>query len=142
MIQRIQSIFLLLASGACFGLLGLPMAETEQARAQGFFTDADFDVYDHWSLLALFSAAGLVLLVGIFLYQNRPAQLRIAVVGIVLILAGAVVSGIFLSQDVAASAAQVTFGSVLPVLAIAFAILARRSIAKDEKLVRSADRLR
>jgi peptidoglycan/LPS O-acetylase OafA/YrhL len=142
MIQRIQSIFLFLASGACFGLFGLPIAETDQARPQGFFTDADFDVYDHWSLLATFAAAGLVSLVAIFLYNNRPAQLKLALVAIVLVLTGCVISGIFLSQDTATAAAQVTFGSALPVLAIAFAILARRGIAKDEKLVRSADRLR
>ena len=142
MIQRIQSIFLLLASGACFGLLGLPIAETEQPLARGFFTDADFDLFDHWSLLALFVSAGLLLFVAIFLYKNRPAQLKFTLVSILLIIGGVIAGGLLLSQSLAADQFQFAFGVALPVLGMVFALLARRGISKDEKLVRSADRLR
>lgn len=142
MIQRIQSIFLLLASGACFGLLGLPLAETEQPLAQGFFTDADFDILDHWSLLALFIGAGVLLLAAIFLYKNRPVQMKIALVSILLVVGGAIAGGVLLGQSPAVDQAQPDLGIALPVLAILFSLLARRGINKDEKLVRSADRLR
>ncbi len=142
MIQRIQSIFLLLAAGACFGLLGLPFAETDQVLAQGFFTDADFDILDHWSLLVLFLGAGLLLVVAIFLYKSRPTQLKLTLVSILLVVGGAVASVILLTQSTATDRAEVSFGIALPILAIAFSLLARRGIQRDEKLVRSADRLR
>jgi peptidoglycan/LPS O-acetylase OafA/YrhL len=142
MIQRIQSIFLLLGAGACFGLLGLPLAETDEALAQGYFTDADFDILDNWSMLVLFLGAGLLLFVAIFLYKNRPTQLKLALVSILLIVGGAVAGGILLSQSAAADQAQLSFGIALPFLAIVFSLLARRGIYQDEKLVRSADRLR
>ncbi len=37
---------------------------------------------------------------------------------------------------------QIAFGAIIPLIAFGFVLLAHRNIKKDEKLVRSADRIR
>ncbi len=144
MIQRIQTIFLLLGAGSCFGLLGLPVAETDQAVEGGnsFFADQAYTIQDSGALLGIFLAAGLLFLGGIFLFRNRPLQMRLSLTSLFLVVLG-VALGIYLYvQDPAAAQASVEAGVGLPALAAVFALLAYRFIKKDEKLVRSADRLR
>ena len=143
MIQRIQSIFLLLGAGSCFGLFGADAAETDTpVAASTLFADAEFNLFDDPVLLALYTLAGLGLLAAIFLFRNRKLQMNLSLGAILLVLLG-VGYGVFrFVGDVAADAAGPDFGLVLPGLAIIFAGLARKYIQKDEKLVRSADRLR
>lgn len=143
MIQRIQSIFLLLGAGSCFGLFGLPLARTEEAAAAGsLFTDQLFTAQDHWALLLVFGLSGLVMLLDIFLFRNRPLQMRLTLFALLLVVIGSGVSLFFLFTDPAAERAAIAVGTFLPLLAIVFALLAYRGIKSDEKLVRSADRLR
>lgn len=143
MLQRIQSIFLLLGSGSCFGLLGLPFAETPQAQSgSSLFADALYTIQDNWVLLASFLLGGLVLLLDIFLFKNRRLQSRLSLLSIVIIFIGVVAGVLFFVQDSASRLADFGLGALLPLLAIVFAILANRYIMKDEKLVRSMDRLR
>lgn len=143
MIQRIQSIFLLLGSGACFSLLGLPVSDTETAVAGSqLFADRTFDVYDSPVLLGLFLGAGALLLIGIFLFRNRKLQMNLSWLGIALVVGGLGFGFYLLSQDAAQDAATFASGTVMPLLAIVFAYLAKVFIGKDERLVRSADRLR
>jgi len=143
MIQRIQSIFLFLAAGACFGLFGLPLADTEAAQTTSvLFADQQFNLFDDPILLSIFVAAGALLLLDIFLFKNRPLQIRLSWLGIALVFAGGGYAFFLLSNDSAQAMANPAIGVALPILAIVFAYLAKVYIGKDEKLVRSADRLR
>src|SRR5690606_12946810 len=88
---------------------------------------------------------GLVPFVIIFFYRNRKKQIAISYVTILLILA----YSFWLAQTAKQEAGTVNLalqnygiGVILPSLAILFIILALRGIRRDEKLVRSADRLR
>ncbi|MEL6969818.1 MAG: DUF4293 domain-containing protein [Bacteroidota bacterium] len=143
MIQRIQSIYLFLAAGAAFALFAVPFATTPEVQADSvIFADATFNTQDSIAMMAGFGLAGLLLLVIIFLYNNRKLQMNLTKVGI--FLAGVGVGGAAQRyfSDSAADAAQFAAGVALPALIIIFAFLALRSINKDEKLVRSVDRLR
>ncbi|PHI21501.1 hypothetical protein CEQ90_01400 [Lewinellaceae bacterium SD302] len=143
MIQRIQSIFLLLASGSCFSLFGLPVADTEQAQAGSeLFADAEFTLFDAPVLLGLIGLAGAILLVGIFLFRNRKLQSSLSMLAVALVAAGVAYGFYELSTDAAQEMATFASGTVLPLVAMVFAYLAKVFINKDEKLVRSADRLR
>lgn len=143
MIQRIQSIFLLLASVACFGLFGTDAADTPgPVTDSALFNDGSFNVYDDPILIGIVVLAGVLFLADIFLFNNRKLQITLSRVGLVVMLLGAAYSSFLWYSDSAGGAATPDFGIVLPVLAIVFAFLAARYIAKDEKLVRSADRLR
>lgn len=147
MIQRIQSIFLFLASASSFGALAAPFATSESAIAtSSIFQDARYTAQDSMALLILFALAGLVALIAIFLFRNRVLQSRLSLLGAIVALAGAVWAIIAAMQDKAVEAATAAidygFGMALPVLAIIFAVLASRFIRKDDKLVKSMDRLR
>lgn len=143
MIQRIQSIFLFLAAGACFGLFGTDAADTPAPIPDSdLFADGSFNVYDDPVLIGITVLAGVLLLAGIFLFKNRKLQLTVSRVALLLIIVGGAYSGYQWYTDSAAASSTPDFGIVLPVLTVIFGFLAGRYILKDEKLVRSADRLR
>lgn len=145
MIQRIQSIFLLLAGLGFAGLLKLPFASTDNSTSP-FFEDKLFNVYDNQILLIL-AIGGIVLsLVNIFMFKNRPLQLRLGYILIIFSLFLPLVAAwLFFTNSASFSAnAQVDdgIGLLLPGLSLIMAVLANRFIAKDDKLVKSMDRLR
>lgn len=146
MIQRIQSIFLLLASAAAFGLFGLPFASTaEGVSSSALFSDQLFSITDSPFLLALFCLAGGLSLISIFLFRNRKTQLLVGRLAIVANLIGLVLAIILFIQDqqnLGSAEPSDGLGLYLPLLFLVFGLLAQRYILKDEKLVRSMDRLR
>jgi len=149
MIQRIQSIFLFLASAACFGLFGLPFASTEQAVATSeLFADSEYQITDHIALIILFAGAGLLALIAIFMFKNRSLQVNLSRVSFIGAIIGFVLGLIlFFNDGIVESGENLPdptdgLGTALPILAGIFLLLAMRAINKDEKLVRSSDRLR
>ena len=142
MIQRIQSIFLLLGAGASFGTLATPFANAEQATASSIFADQVYNVQDNIILLVLFAVAGALAVASIFLYANRITQMRLAMIALVVNLAGLAFAVIYMLQQVNFASIAISIGIFLPLIAVIFLWLAHRNIRKDEKLVRSMDRLR
>ena len=146
MLQRIQSIFLALAAAASFGALGLPFATTTQAvKGSMIFSDGAYSVQDQIALLVLFAVGGALSLAGIFLFRNRATQMRLSIFALIANLIGIVFGVIFFMQnsnDVGDNMIKDGIGAYLPIAALVFLLLAYRFINKDEKLVRSMDRLR
>lgn len=146
MIQRIQSIFLLLASGASLGLFGLPLAKTPQAiESSMIFGDALYNVDDQVGLSVLFGLAGALALIAIFLFRNRSLQSKASLSALILNIGGLVFAIYYLTQNLTEAgkaAIELAFGAAFPVIAVFFCFLAYRFIKKDDKLVRSMDRLR
>lgn len=143
MIQRIQTIFLLVAAGACLGLFATPIASSETAIASSeIFQDQVFNIQDHPGLMALFAGSGIIALISIFLFNNRRLQTNINWLSLLLNIAG-VGLGVYLfyGSNITASI-QPGIGIALPVIALICIFLANRNINKDEKLVQSMDRLR
>lgn len=145
MIQRIQTIYFILAA-LCFGaMFFLPMAISAVAT-QGFFTDQAYRVTDHPALLAETVLGIALALVSVFLYSNRSLQFKLgyAVIGVAIALP--VCSFLLLSGSGAGveqtSGVQNQAGLFIPFGAIIFTILAMVRIRKDEQLVKSMDRLR
>lgn len=143
MIQRIQSIFLLIAAIASFALLGTPFASAKKTIASPIFADSVYNLNDHIALLLIFVVAGALALSSIFLFKNRATQMRIASISMVANLIGVGFALFLLFQNkVDFNSLALSVGAFLPVIAIVFELLANRFIRKDEKLVRSMDRLR
>ena len=143
MIQRIQTIFLLLAGGAALSLFALPFATTSEAKADSvLFADATFNIQDGPVMMGAFALAGLLLIATIFLFNNRKLQMTLTKVGLFITGVGVGVGAYHLSNDQAVDVAEPALGIALPLLVVIFAYLAHRYINKDEKLVRSVDRLR
>ncbi|MEO1518496.1 MAG: DUF4293 domain-containing protein [Bacteroidota bacterium] len=147
MIQRIQSVFLLLAAVSAFCLFAFPFASTSQVVGNSAnFSDGMFNLNDNIGLLILFAAAGLLALVSIFLFKDRKRQLLVGrfaiianVIGLILALALYYNDSDTIGENVAIND---ELGLYMPLAFLLFALLAQRFISKDEKLVRSMDRLR
>ncbi len=145
MIQRIQSIFLLIAAAAGFSLLAFPFATTSEAiTASSLFADSNYSVNDNIGLLILFAVAGVLALASIFMFNNRPLQMKLCRIAIIADVIGLVLAIILLWQDtgVSGDSIQDGAGAYLPFVYLLFTILAVRYIKKDEKIVSSMDRLR
>ncbi len=107
------------------------------------FADAAFTVQDHIALLALFAVAGALAVASIALFKNRSLQMRLSLLSSFALLA-ALAFGImlFVMDRPAATGTSIALGAFLPLAALLLLLLAYRFIKKDEKLVRSMDRLR
>ncbi len=146
MIQRIQSIYLLLAAIVSGVTALVPFSTVDKAVAESaLFRDQVYNASDNAVLLGLIGGAAVFALVAIFLFKNRKTQLLLSLLSMLLII-GLVGFGAFLWTQDQASLQGISpnfgIGGALPVVALLFLLLARRSINKDEKLVRSSDRLR
>ena len=157
MIQRPQSIFLLLAAialgslfmpGLSFTEIDYTMQSKPEALHATFYADGAFNIMDHISLLSLTALGGLISLIAIFMFGNRNRQKLLSRMAIVLtiLLTGAAAFYFYVDYPVidrmSGIEVEPSFGLVNPFLALIFLFLAIRFINKDEKLVRSMDRLR
>ena len=145
MIQRIQTVFLVLTA-IIFGLLfRVPFATSNKPAAQ-FLSDMVFDVTDHPALIGLACIGGLLALISVFMYRKRKVQLRLGYLIIVMAILLPLISFLLFTNSSASvdSSVQVydQAGMYLPAGSILFAALANYFIKKDEKLVKSMDRLR
>ncbi|MFZ1675959.1 MAG: DUF4293 domain-containing protein [Saprospiraceae bacterium] len=145
MIQRIQSLFLILTVGVFGVLFKLPFATSDKASAQ-FLADKVFDITDHPALLGLAILGAVLALVSIFMFKNRKLQLRLGYLIIIMaILLPTVAFLLFTKESASIDPSVQVFdqvGMFLPLGAILFASLANYFIRKDDKLVKSMDRLR
>lgn len=137
MIQRIQSVYLLLAAAAlvAFNFLALGV-DTTPVQA-----DVVFGKELMPSFIASLVVAGLALL-SIFLYSNRVLQANVCKLNIFLTIVVMGIAGYLLFGNPANDIEKVLPGIGMPVLAIIFIALGLKGIGADEKLVRSMDRLR
>jgi len=149
MIQRIQSVLLLLATAALGGQFFAPYlqaTEGDPARTIATLSDGALTPTDNPGLLGLTGLGAVISLAAIFLFKNRPLQTRLALTatGVCIMLAALLAFTIKMTLDQVpeGGAAAFAFGPALPVLAIILNWLAVRAIRKDESLVRSMDRLR
>ena len=158
MIQRVQSIYLLLAAIMAIFTFFLPYAHfyggdvkvAEYAMFGVFNVQSDIlessgvFAFPVWVLGAL---AVIVPFVAIFLFKNRPLQYRIARLSYMVNLIYVVylffaIDRILATIFEAEMRTLYHIGFYMPVAAVVMSCLAVRGIKKDEKLVKSLDRIR
>jgi hypothetical protein len=157
MIQRIQSVYLLLGAGALFLLLHSSLRlgglddqgeSVLEAAVSTSFADGRFTVDDHLLLLILTLVSGCIALGGIFAYKNRPFQIQLVKVFIVGALFVNGMAGYLIWKELGIVQENISVGFdigpglALPLLAIVMGYLAITRIRKDEQIVRSMNRLR
>lgn len=179
MIQRIQSFYLVLAA-VCVALLFMfPIATyTNHDAVLGLEINSELNlipkdyVYSQvemgdavptfvgqighkpstWPLVAIAGAMGIIALVSIFMYKNRPRQMKVVACGFLLNVVF-VFLVFFLYVDKFTTNIGVEIGNIdiqpkysvgtwAPIVSVLFFFLAQRAIKKDELKVRAADRLR
>jgi len=144
MIQRLQSIYLLIAtllSGGLIFILNL------WANDEG----VDFFVMDSFTtgnvllklMAVLFFVSAALTCIAIFKYKNRQLQFVLGRLSILInfILLGIIV---YFSQNLSGEihVSEKGIGLLIPILTIVFVVIANKAIKKDEELVKSVDRLR
>ena len=136
MLQRIQTVYLLLAAGVSAGLIFV---------FHIWITEQDIVVYAKDELLyfALFLGSAILSIVAIFMYKNRKSQF---VMGRLNIILNFILLGFFVYQSLNISGetavSEKGIGMLLPIVSIVLLALANKAIKKDEDLVKSVDRLR
>ena len=76
MIQRIQSVFLLLASISFFLLFALDFLTSKEPVAE-LMGDKVFDIQDNIGLTIITALGGIVAFANIFLFNNRKLQVKL-----------------------------------------------------------------
>lgn len=146
MIQRIQTIFLFLAVLAFGSLFYFPFAKTEEAYEK-FLSDKVYNLADSSLLMVLVVIGICISLFAIFFYRNRPFQVKLGWIAVIIgvlipVLAWWELYSGTTEMGITANDYSIGIGLFLPVIIIILLMLAMRYIKKDEKLVRSSDRLR
>ena len=138
MIQRIQSIWLLLAAVCAF--LTLKFSYYSGTDLTGAPYQQLTAVTGGLPILGTTIVIGTLAFINIFLYKNRVLQLRLCALGIVL---EAMLIFLYYRQ-LSATFSQGTYSltAILHSLIILFLALAARGINKDEKLIKESNRLR
>ena len=93
-----------------------------------------------WVMLALLIVTAVMALGDIFLFKNRKRQALVALCTMFLIVLWYVLLAV--RNRNLAGGVQLQWQDALPMLAVLLLFLARQGINKDEKLVRSLDRIR
>lgn len=133
MIQRLQTIWLLLASVAAFSVLRFPFFYTPTPLALEINGSAQY------STLITLAFSACLSFITIFLYGNRMLQLKVVVLNF--LLSGWL--GFFIYKVVISHpGGGFTLASIGLFLLPIFQVLAMIRIYKDERLVKSSDRLR
>ncbi len=135
MIQRIQTIWLLLASLCSF--LSLKFALYSGSVATGAFVELNGQY--NIALLIITVIVATLSAVCIFIFKNRKLQMRLAIAALVLQLG---CLALYLSQLQKFSNGNFALGSVLSFAVPILLVMALAAINKDQKLVKSLDRLR
>ncbi|MCW3115245.1 MAG: hypothetical protein JWR18_3641 [Segetibacter sp.] len=141
MIQRVQTIWLLLAAIAGF-------LSTQMPLYAGTLAGDVPKLYYATESLLLFAVAiigALLAIISIFLYKNRGTQMRFVGLGIFVSIALIALEvwqiGTF-GQSGGMVSGTYYWGALMPIAMLIFFILAAVNIRKDNKLVKSLDRLR
>ena len=152
MIQRIQTLYLLLATALMACTLFMPIAHVSTAQGElvlQAFKPFGSEMAFGWLFAALFILATLLPLVTIFLFKYRKRQVGLCAAEGVLQLGAVVVILLFywliipdILQDFTILSKSLGWAFIMPVAALIPTFLAGRAIFREEVLVRSLDRIR
>ena len=144
MIQRIQSIYLLIATLLSGGLIFLLNLWVTEQGIKFFALDSlSSDNLVLASVFVLFITSAVLTLITIFQFKKRQLQF---VLGRLTILINFILVGIlvYFAQNLSGEIkiSEKGIGLLIPIFTIVFVALANKAIKKDEELVKSVDRLR
>ncbi len=132
-IQRWQSVFLLLASIMMGFFCYLPLA------SQG---NVDFHPYQQPVYLILNVLISMLSLISIFLYKNMSRQKTVVKINALLMIASAIAGGIIVYMNMPQLEIFWMAGPLLLLCSFIMTIAALRRINHDDKLLKAADRIR
>ena len=155
MIQRIQTIYLLLVAGLFIALLFLPFAVIQSGDVLYRFQVSGLHsttmqtelIYPAWSLMAIAAIIVLLSFIIIFTYKKRVLQIRMCIYNALLMIGFCALAGFYIWQfskapELTGMKINFSFWASFPIVALVLNYLAIRNIGADETMVRSLERLR
>lgn len=154
MIQRSQTLYLLLATISVFLLFLFPIAELANKagslyifRYRGFYEiiDGKEKLINLTIPLAILLFISLVLpLITIFLYKKRKLQMKLCIINIILVFCILGLIAYYVAASYTKIEANVHYKifASMPIIAIILTVMAYIGIKKDDKLIKSIDRIR
>ena len=154
MLQRIQTVYLLIIVALTIATLVLPLAVLQygdqllsfDATGLSTMTAQPELIYPAWGLFILTAVIAIIALVTIFLFRKRVLQIRLCIFNALLMLGFYALLAFFAwtikNQLGGEVSMTVKIALSFPIINLILDYLAIRNIGADEALVRSLDRLR
>ncbi len=154
MIQRIQTLYLLISELLVAILFFVPLAEIAgkegsifRFNLKGIYPEGVENpeiIYGSWPVMLMSILTLFLLFFVITQFKNRIRQMRLATVSIFLLIGlfGLIFFYAWKSAQIIDGAYSLTLYSAFPIIAAILVYLAIRAIGRDEFLVRSIDRIR
>jgi len=157
MFQRIQTLFLIVVFAACTACFFFPFWNYVSVSPEFTYQVSLFSIkyisgnpqiimVGTLPILVLASVSAILALVALFSFKNREMQIKMNSYNIFITVIFIVTIYLYLPYNIQKALPvadyQWQYGLVFPLISLAFLILANVFIKKDEKLVKSADRLR
>ena len=148
MIQRIQTIYLLLVTALLITIMCLPVCFIGADAAMYVFkplgVEMNGTLYSTWGVFGILLLSAIIAFATIFLFKNRMLQIRMTIFNSILLIGYYLTFLAFmfvLKKDLSATF-QISWALCLPLISIILNWLAVRAIGRDEVMVKAADRLR
>lgn len=148
MIQRIQTIYLLVAAILMAVTAFSPIINFQEGLtlfSYGVENSQGIVVFPTWGIVSMAGLSALLSLITIFLYKNRKKQNKMTLTALAVTLFYFVTAAVYMSSYMKGDCSlyvSVSYGIFLPIISSIALLLASKNIRKDEKLVKSLDRLR
>ncbi|MGN0049533.1 MAG: DUF4293 domain-containing protein [Bacteroides sp.] len=152
MIQRIQSVYLLVVTALLIAAMCMPVGRFVEPMGIGNIVFKPLGLnamtgewQSTWGLFGILLLAAIIAFCTIFLFRNRMLQVRMTVFSSLLLIGFYIAFGVFyfmLKDNYVGMSFQPGWALCLPIVAIILNYLAFRAIYRDELMVKAADRLR
>lgn len=140
MIQRIQSIWLMIAAGATAASCWLSFFSGNKLNTATQVKEwIEFTATNNLIILVLTVTISVAALVAIFMYKDRKRQLLVTSTNTIISILNI---ALYFNAKATFVEATLNLGALLSFATPVFLLLAISAIYKDEQLVKSADRLR
>lgn len=144
MLQRIQTLYLFIS--AILSSIVIYMVPLWKDNGGMEIFESDVLLSDDWRLVSIavaFILSGILSFLSIFMFKNRSRQIGLNRFNIVInfYLLGIIVYYLLMLPG-ESQISEKGIGIFIPIIVIVLLALANKSIIKDEKLVKSVDRLR
>lgn len=140
-IQRIQTVWLILALGCMIAFVVLPFATlvVPEGAAE---VEAALHSWDFFGLIIPVSLATLFFFIAIFVYKNLVLQRSVTILALMMVLVSIGITLYILCAGDTSGATEWRWETIFLPIAVIFDILALRGISHDKKLLSSYDRIR
>jgi peptidoglycan/LPS O-acetylase OafA/YrhL len=148
MIQRVQTIWMILAAIAAFLTIkfsfysGTLVIENGANAVTSMATNGSYQLVsatNNFLILILTSSLGTGVIINIFLFRHRSIQIRIIIAAIIM---ECLIIFLYIRETLKFSQGNYNIWAILHILILLFLVLATRGIYKDSKLIKDSNRLR